>query len=235
MRLIRWQRRLRALITRAILIFRDRRQTEILPDFRTNGAAGNQINLDGSPNLAYSGQVAFTPPSDAVQEFKVQTNSFDAQNGFTAGSTVNVALKSGTNKLHGSAYIFDRDKTRTANNFFNNRAGRERPDRKYDRYGFVLNGPVFIPKIYDGKDKTFFLFSYERQKDNVAQPTTYSVPTLAMRRGDFSELIVDRTNINSAANTIIYNPFSGNDERKQCRPHIFRLSDFGRSSDGIEL
>lgn len=180
-----------------------------LAGFRTNGAAGNQINLDGSPNLAYSGQVAFTPPSDAVQEFKVQTNSFDAQNGFTAVSTVNVALKSGTNKIHGSAYLFDRDKSRTANNFFNNRAGRERPDRKYNRYGVILNGPVYIPYIYDGKDKTFFLFSFERQKDNVAQPTTYSVPTAAMRNGDFSELIVDRTNINAAANTIIYNPFSG--------------------------
>lgn len=180
-----------------------------LAGFRTNGAAGNQINLDGSPNLAYSGQVAFTPPSDAVQEFKVQTNSFDAQNGFTAGSTVNVAIKSGTNKLHGSAYLFDRSKSRTANNFFNNRAGRERPDRKYNRYGVILNGPVRLPYIYNGKDKTFFLFSYERQKDNVAQPTTYSVPTAAMRNGDFSELIVDRTNINSSANTIIYNPFSG--------------------------
>lgn len=180
-----------------------------LAGFRSNGAAGNQINLDGSPNLAYSGQVAFTPPSDAVQEFKVQTNSFDAQNGFTAGSTVNVALKSGTNNLHGSAYIFDRGKSRTANNFFNNLNGRERPDRQYNRYGFVLNGPVYLPYVYDGKDQTFFLFSYERQKDNVAQPTTYSVPTALMRQGNFSELIVDRNNIASAANTIIYNPFSG--------------------------
>ncbi len=167
-----------------------------LAGFRSNGAAGNQINLDGSPNLAYSGQVAFTPPSDAVQEFKVQTNSFDAQNGFTAGSTVNVALKSGTNKLHGSAYLFDRSKNRTANNFFNNSAGRERPDRQYNRYGVILNGPVKVPYLYDGRDKTFFLFSYERQKDNVAQPTLYSVPTLLMRQGNFSEL----------GSTLIYDP-----------------------------
>ena len=168
-----------------------------LAGFRTNGTAGNLITLDGSPNLAYSGQVAFTPPSDAVQEFKVQTNSFDAGNGFTAGSTVNVALKSGTNDFRGSAYIFDRNKNRTANNFFNNRVGRERPDRQYNRYGTVLGGPVRLPYIYDGRDRTFFLFSYERQKDNVAQPTTYSVPTLAMRNGDFSELL---------PTTIIYDP-----------------------------
>jgi len=180
-----------------------------LAGFRTNGTSGNQINLDGSPNLAYSGQVAFTPPSDAVQEFKVQTNAFDAQNGFTAGSTVNVALKSGTNSLKGSLYYYNRDKSRTANNFFNNRLGRERPDRKYARYGAVVSGPVYIPKVINGKDKTFFLFSFERQKDNVAQPTTYSVPTMKMRNGDFTELIVDPTNIANALNTVIYNPFSG--------------------------
>ena len=173
-----------------------------LAGFRTNGTAGNQINLDGTPNLAYTGQVAFTPPSDAVQEFKVQTNSFDSQNGFTAGSTVNVALKTGTNDFHGSGYWFNRDKSRTANNFFNNRLGRERPDRKYDRYGTTINGPII-------KDRTFFLFAFERQNDNVAQPTTYSVPTLKMRQGDFSELIVNRNNIGDAANTVIYNPLNG--------------------------
>lgn len=180
-----------------------------LAGFRTNGAAGNQINLDGSPNLAYSGQVAFTPPSDAVQEFKVQTNSFDTQNGFTAGSTVNVALKSGTNKLHGSAYLFDRDKSRTANNFFNNRAGRERPDRKYSRYGVMLNGPVRLPWIFDGRDKTFFLFSFERQKDNVAQPTTYSVPTMLMRDGNFSE-VLSTTPIYDPASAFMGNSTCGN-------------------------
>jgi len=74
-----------------------------LAAFRSNGTAGNLINLDGSPNLGSNAAVAFTPPSDAVQEFKVNTNSFDAANGFTAGSTVNVALKSGTNAPHGSS------------------------------------------------------------------------------------------------------------------------------------
>lgn len=160
-----------------------------LAGFRSNGTSGNQvngsggnvINLDGSPNLAYDGQVAFTPPSAATREFKVQTNSFDAQMGFTAGATVSVATKSGTNKFSGEAYLYDRDKSRTANNFFNNKAGIERPERKYNRYGATVGGPIF-------KNRTFFLFSYERQKDNVAQTTTYSVPTLLMRQGNFSEL-----------------------------------------------
>ncbi|HRI02305.1 MAG TPA: TonB-dependent receptor [Pyrinomonadaceae bacterium] len=171
-----------------------------LAGFRSNGTQGNQvnasggnvINLDGSPNLAYDGQVAFTPPSAATREFKVQTNSFDAQMGFTAGATVNVATKSGTNKFNGEVYFYDRDKSRTANNFFNNKAGLPKPERKYNRYGGVLTGPIF-------KDKTFFLFSYERQKDNVAQTTTYSVPTALMRQGNFSEIL---------ATTPIYNPAS---------------------------
>ncbi|MGB2751440.1 MAG: carboxypeptidase-like regulatory domain-containing protein [Pyrinomonadaceae bacterium] len=122
-----------------------------LAGFRSNGTQGNQvnasggnvINLDGSPNLAYDGQVAFTPPSAATREFKVQTNSFDAQMGFTAGATVNVATKSGTNKFNGEGYFYDRDKSRTANNFFNNKAGLPKPERKYNRYGGVLTGPIF--------------------------------------------------------------------------------------------
>lgn len=165
---------------------------------QVNGSGGNVINLDGSPNLAYDGQVAFTPPSAATREFKVQTNSFDAQMGFTAGATVNVATKSGTNAFHGEGYFYDRDKSRTANNFFNNRAGIDRPGRKYNRYGGTVGGPIL-------KDRTFFLFSYERQKDNVAQTTTYSVPTMLMRQGNFSELPY-----------AIYNPFTGVGRNSSC-------------------
>ena len=192
-----------------------------LAGFRSNGTQGNQvnasggnvINLDGSPNLAYDGQVAFTPPSAATQEFKVQTNSFDAQMGFTAGATVNVATKSGTNDFHGEVYFYDRDKSRTANNFFNNRQGIDRPERKYNRYGATVTGPVF-------KDRTFFLFSYERQKDNVAQTTTYTVPTMLMRQGNFTELSYPIYNpasaflgngSNGCANNVVCRlPFAGN-------------------------
>ena len=167
---------------------------------QVNGSGGNVVNLDGSPNLAYDGQVAFTPPSSATQEFKVQTNSFDAQQGFTAGATVSVATRSGTNKFHGEVYLYDRDKSRTANNFFNNLAGIDRPGRKYDRYGATVTGPIW-------KNKTFFLFSYERQKDNVAQTTTYTVPTALMRQGNFSELSYP-----------IYNPASGVLLNSTCTP-----------------
>ncbi|MET0621392.1 MAG: TonB-dependent receptor [Pyrinomonadaceae bacterium] len=180
-----------------------------LAAFRTNGATGsNQITLDGSPNYAFDGGVGFSPPSDAVQEFKVQTSQFDAQQGYSAGATVNVAVKSGTNDLHGSGWYFNRDRSRTANNFFANRAGLDRPERTYHRFGGVVGGPVYIPKVYNGRDRTFFFTTYERLKDNIAEPQLFTVPTARMRTGDFSELITDRTNINSANNTVIFNPFA---------------------------
>jgi hypothetical protein len=179
-----------------------------LAAFRVDGATGaNQITLDGSPNYAFDGGVGFSPPSDAVQEFKVQTNAFDAQQGYSAGATVNVAVKSGTNQLHGSVYEFNRDRSRTANNFFSNRSGQSRPIRTYNRYGGVVGGPVYVPKVYDGRNKTFFLFSYEHLLDNVAEPQVFTVPTAAERSGDFSALIVNRNNIADPANTVIYNPF----------------------------
>src|SRR5687767_7239345 len=173
-----------------------------LAAFRSNGATGaNQITLDGSPNYAFDGGVGFSPPSDAVQEFKVQTNTFDAQQGYSAGATVNVAVKSGSNDLHGSGWYFNRDRSRTANNFFVNRSNQARPIRTYHRFGGVFSGPVVLPG-FNGKDRTFFLVSYERLKDNIAEPQIFTVPTEAMRRGDFSALIVNRNNIAAAANTV---------------------------------
>jgi len=161
-----------------------------LAAFRANGATGpNQVTLDGSPNFAIDGGVGFSPPSDAVTEFKVQTSNFDAQQGYAAGATVNVSVKGGTNEPHGSLYYFNRAKNRTANNFFSNRSGQAKPERTYHRFGGSLGGPVYIPKIYNGRDKTFFFFAYERLKNSEAEPQLFTVPTEAMRRGDFSALL----------------------------------------------
>ncbi|MBV8859582.1 MAG: carboxypeptidase regulatory-like domain-containing protein [Acidobacteria bacterium] len=161
-----------------------------LAAFRANGATGpNQVTLDGAPNFAIDGGVGFSPPSEATQEFKVQTNSFDATQGYTAGATVNTAIKSGTNDLHGSAYYFNRDRNRTANNFFSNRAGQDRPERTYHRFGGTLGGPVRLPGVYNGRDRTFFFAAYERLKDNQAEPQLFTVPTAAFRNGDFSALL----------------------------------------------
>ena len=125
-----------------------------------NGAPQGQVNfqLDAtSHNDTYLNTSLPFPNPDAVQEFKVQTNTFDAQQGYSAGATVNVAVKSGSNDVHGSAWYFNRDRSRTANNFFGNASNQSRPIRSYHRFGGVFSGPIALPKIYNGTDRTFFL------------------------------------------------------------------------------
>jgi Carboxypeptidase regulatory-like domain len=170
----------------------------------TNGAAGgNEFTLDGSPNQANGRRVAFVPPADAVQEFKVETASFDAQQSHTAGATVNVTIRSGTNNLHGTAYEFVRNDILSANNFFSNRSSTERDVTRYNRFGGTIGGPVHLPKKifgplgYDGRNRSFFFFAYEGLKDVFPDPQFFTVPTRAMREGDFSALPPDN---------VIYDP-----------------------------
>ena len=152
----------------------------------TNG--GNEFTLDGSPNMAHGRRVAYVPPSDAVEAFKVETATYDAQQGHTAGATVNVVLKSGTNDWHGTAYEFYRSDSISANDFFLNRAGKPRAPLSYNRYGGSLGGPVLLPG-YSGRDRTFFMVTYEGLKDEFPEPGTFTVPTEAERKGDFSALL----------------------------------------------
>lgn len=178
-----------------------------LAAIRSNGATGStQVTLDGSPNFAIDGAVGFSPPSEAVSQFKVQTTQFDAQQGYTANATVNVALKSGTNDFHGALYYFNRDRSRAANNFFSNANGLERAERVYHRYGGQVDGPVRLPGLFDGRDRTFFLFAYERLKETTAEPQAYTVPTALMRQGNFSEFLSPTAT--AAGPVLIYNPFS---------------------------
>jgi hypothetical protein len=163
-------------------------------------SGGNEFTLDGTPNMAHGRRVAYVPPSDAVEEFKVETATYDAQQGHTGGGTVNVVMKSGTNKLRGSVYEFYRDDKISANDFFLNRAGRERPEMSYNRFGGSLGGPVVLPG-YRGTDRTFFFVAYEGLKDEFPEPDQFTVPTARMRNGDFGELL--------GQGIIIYNPFSG--------------------------
>ena len=112
-------------------------------DFTADGGPGrNEFTLDGSPNMANGRRVAFVPPAGAVQEFKVETATFDAQQGHTAGATVNVTLKSGTNTFKGDGYYHYRDEVLSGNDFFLERAGRPKDDTGYKRYGFTAGGPA---------------------------------------------------------------------------------------------
>src|SRR5437667_4106128 len=94
---------------------------------------GNEFTIDGAPNMSNARGVDFSPPSDAISQFKVQTNAFDAQTGHTAGAVVNLAIKSGTNTLHGAGPFFNRDGSRTATALLTERAGRVNPTREYHR------------------------------------------------------------------------------------------------------
>lgn len=179
----------------------------------------NEFTVDGAPNTQ-RGNVAYIPPTEAVQEFKIQTATFDASMGYTAAAVVNVSLKSGTNTVHGSAYEFLQNTRLNANDFFNNRSGLPRSPVKLNRWGTHASGPVYLPKIYDGRNRTFWTYAYEGIHD-AATETAYSfaMPTAQERQGDFSSLlklgsqyqIYDPSTIAAAPNGRFSRlPFAGN-------------------------
>src|SRR5258706_7829094 len=156
----------------------------------TGGApGGNEFSLDGSPNMANGRRVAFVPPAGAVQEFKVETASFDAASGHTAGANVNVTLKSGTNEVKGSAYTYYRADQPAESDFFVLKNNAPKPKLAYKRPGFTIGGPVDIPGLYDGHNKTFFFGAVEWLYDTFPEPASSTVPTQAMRNRDFSSLL----------------------------------------------
>ncbi len=148
----------------------------------------NEVLLDGAVNTIgdFNG-VAFSPPPDAVQEFRVETNSFSAEFGRTGGGAVNIVTKSGGNKYHGTAYYYHQNDFLNANSFVNNRFGTRRPVLRRHQYGFSLGGPVWIPGLYKGKNKTFFFTAYEGRQEKDPVRNVSSVPTALERSGDFSE------------------------------------------------
>ncbi len=157
-----------------------------LADWSMNGGQNrnNEFLLDGAPNNANQGgnNIAYVPPAAAVQEFKVSTNSYDAQYGRTAGGVVNMSLKSGTNTFHGEIYDFMRRKALAANSFLLNSQKRPKTDQYIDQYGFSVDGPIF-------KNKTFFLFTGEKYREGTPAPLFNTTPTAAQKLGDFSGLV----------------------------------------------
>ncbi len=174
----------------------------------TSGRGTNGAVINGAPSegIVYmfdgvqsvdndAGMIIFFPPVDAIQEFKVQTSAAPAAYGGGAG-VINVDFKSGTNSLHGAAYEFLRNSAFDAKNFFDS-AAKPIPPFRLNQFGFDVGGPVFIPKIFNGKDKLFFFADYEGKRVYQAQTFTSTVPIAAFRTGDFSALL---------PKTIIYDP-----------------------------
>jgi hypothetical protein len=158
-------------------------------NFQINGAWGNEsaIYLDGvSLNNSYLNIPSFVPTQDSIEEFKVQTNNLGPEWGNFAGGVLNLSTKNGTNQLHGAIYEYLRNKLLNADTFFNNKAGISRSPYVQNQFGGTAGGPVFIPDLYNGKNKTFWFFSYEGFRLRRGQTYVETVPTAAQRAGDFS-------------------------------------------------
>ncbi len=171
-----------------------------LGSISANGArtSQNNLTLDGIGNVdtgSNGGQLA-TVSLDSVQEFKILTSNYQAEYGRSSGAQISVVTKSGSSAFHGSAYLFHRHEGLNANNWKNNRDGIQRNKYRYNDPGYTIGGPVFLPKIFNtNKDKLFFFFSQEFQKQLVPQGTrNVTMPTALERKGDFSQTVDNNGN-----------------------------------------
>jgi hypothetical protein len=179
-----------------------------------NGTRGgsSEVTVDGAPNMTNRNAV-FSPPQDLVQEFKIHTATYDASIGHAAGALTNVSMKSGTNAMHGTAYLFD-SRWRGVPWFTNRFLGDPRnvltpeeraaqiPSWLHRRFGGTMSGPVRLPKLYDGRNRTFWTFGFENLDISRNLAFTGTVPTAAQKRGDFSELL------RQGSRYQIYDPFT---------------------------
>ncbi len=165
-----------------------------IAEWSVNGGqqSRNEFLLDGAPNNAQMGgnNIALVPVVDAVQEFSIQTNSYDAQYGRTGGGVINVVLKSGGAKHHGTVWEFMRVANLNANSFQNNAIGARRPGGRMDQYGIQMDGPIYFPKLLkkDGPVKLFYMGTYEGYSEGTPNPLRNSYAQPEMRNGDFSRL-----------------------------------------------
>src|SRR5262249_53471970 len=161
--------------------------------FSSNGGRSyqNNILLDGIDNnsnltdLLNNTSYVIQPSVDALQEFKVQTNAYSAEFGRGNGAILNASIKSGTNQFHGDVYEFLRNDKLDGRNHFD----RVRPPYQQNQFGATLGGPIIIPHLYNGRNRTFFFVDYEGLRVRQGETLTATVPSVAERGGDFSELL----------------------------------------------
>lgn len=194
-------------------------------DFRINGGrtAQTEYFIDGVPvTTGYRHDIPASVPSmEAVGEFKVMTNGLSAEYGRLSGGAVTLVTRSGTNGLHGSAYEYFRNQALNANTWNANRLGSKKGVFHDNVFGFTVGGPVWIPKVYKGKDKTFFFLNFEGVRNSSgSNAATAGVPTALERKGDFSQSLIDQgkpvqifnptTGRLDAASRVVRDPFVGN-------------------------
>lgn len=148
---------------------------------------GNNYLLDGIPITDSANRAIISPSIEAVQEMKVQANTYDAEMARTGGGMFNTFLRSGANEYHGSLLGYIRETEWLANTFFNNRNGLPIRDQPFRNYGGSFGGAVRVPKLYDGRNRTFFWTTFEGYRDTQANSSEFVTPTLRERAGDFSQ------------------------------------------------
>ncbi len=157
----------------------------LLVGINGNRVQNNNFMLDGiNNNTTDNNNTTIIPSPDAIAEFKVQTNLLPAEFGRSLGGTININIKSGTNEFHGSAFEFLRNSELDANAFFN--SGRSKPPFQQNQFGFALGGPVVIPKVYNGRNRTFIFGDYQGTRIRKGLTRIFTVPTAPVRAGDFS-------------------------------------------------
>lgn len=196
-------------------------------NFNSNGSRDqtNDLTIDGvtAGQMAAGGlwlQVAYTPSVDDVQEYKVQQSNFSAEYGFTGSTITNLITRSGANSFHGSAYDFLRNNVLDSQNFFNNMSNlptvHNLPHLERNVFGGTFGGPVHIPHLYNGKDRTFFFFDYEGTRESdLAGPFQAGVPSAAEKTGDFGEFCAENGGTYDAAGQCskasgqLWDPYTG--------------------------
>lgn len=175
----------------------------------------SEFSLNGIPNMSQGGQLSFSPPPEMVQEFRVQTAAFDATVGHFTGAYVNMVIKSGTNQLRGTAHYTHLMARWMARDFFTNRfiydtrtgpVTKEKIENAWppvmtNRYRITAGGPVVLPKLYNGRNRTFWTYGFDLlDRNRPERGNPFTVPTEAEKRGDFSALLA------IGANYTIYDP-----------------------------
>ncbi len=176
-------------------------------DVFVDGAA-NTVNVNRGVNISQ-----WVPSVDSIAEFKLEMGTVSAEYGRSGGSITNIVIKSGTNALHGSLYHFFRNSALDANGYFARGQGRKLPAFGANTYGFAVGGPVLLPKLYNGKNRTFWFTSFEGAREGNGIDNLLSVPTAKMRGGDFSEVaqaIYDPFSVATVNGTPTRTPFPGN-------------------------
>ncbi len=181
---------------------------------------GNNYLLDGVPITNSTNLAIIIPTIESVQEVKIQANTYDAEMGRTGGGVFNTFLKSGSNEYHGSLFGYLRETDWQANTFFNNRSGIDRPNQPFKNFGGSIGGPISIPKLYNGKNRTFFWIGAEGYRQISPLTKDLAVPTAAERVGDFSQSLTKAgaldviydplTTTTDASGAVARTPFAGN-------------------------